>query len=289
MWWLVVLLALAACDSPFGIRPTLPASIDPDHDGFADDGEDNCPGIANPDQADSDHDGIGDACATFCSGRCPDPAHCACADFDGSNGPPAGWDLSAEGTTMAKVTTGDVRSPPHALYLSAPAGPTAGMRNIVSFSHGLLATKLHATYETDWKLSYFNDRVAGHDLQFASVFLENVANVALVHDYNGVDPPHWYLSVAVVDLPGQTFPIAPPPTDAATWTRLRFDVLFDHAGGGHAYLYFDDVEWAHEDGLVTAPATSGPQTISAVANVWCLNGVTPEVQVNHDNIVFHVE
>ena len=289
MWWLVVLLALAACDSPFGIHPTLPASIDPDHDGFADHGEDNCPGIANPDQADSNHDGVGDACATFCTGRCPDPASCACADFDASNDPPADWDLSVEGTTAARVTTGDVRSPPHALYLSAPAGPTAGMRNILSFSRGLLATRLHAIYETDWKLSYFNDRDAAHTVQFASVFLENIANVALVHSYDGVNPPGWFLSVAVVGLPGQLFPIAPPPSDAATWTRLRFDVQFDHAGAGHAYLSFDDVEWAHEDGLVTAPSTSGPQTIAAVASVWCLAGVTPAIQVTQDNLVFHVE
>jgi hypothetical protein len=285
---LVLVIAISGCDSPFGIRPTLPASIDPDHDGFADDGDDNCPGIPNPDQADSNGDGVGDACSTFCTGRCPDPATCACADFDASTQPPADWDLSIEGTTIAGVSTGDVRSPPHALRLFAPAGPTAGMRNLVSLSRGLLATRLHITFETDWKLSYFRDHDAPHTLQFVSVFLENIANVSVAHDYGGVDS-QWYMAIAVLGLSNRLIPIAPPPTDEATWTRVRLDVLFDHAGRGHAYLYFNDVEWARQDNIVTAPATTGPQTLAALANVWCLNGTTPEVQVAHDNLVVHVE
>lgn len=46
----------------------LPVEVDPDRDGVADD-EDNCPGLANPDQSDRDGDGVGDACDP-----CPDQA-----------------------------------------------------------------------------------------------------------------------------------------------------------------------------------------------------------------------
>jgi len=42
-------------------EPGVPAGPDADHDGICDAG-DNCPTVANPDQADLDHDGIGDAC-----------------------------------------------------------------------------------------------------------------------------------------------------------------------------------------------------------------------------------
>lgn len=288
MRWLVVLLGLGACNSPFGIEATLPASVDPDHDGFADDGHDNCPGIANTDQADSDGDGVGDACATFCTGKCKDPASCACADFDSSNAPPADWDLMVEGTTTATVLTGDVRSPPHALSLFAPAGPATGRRNLVSLSRGLLAHKLHIVFEADWKLSYFRDHDAPHALQFVSVFLENIANVSLSHTSDAMES-QWGLSVAVVGLPGRFFPIAPPPTSEVTWTRVKLDVTFDHDGHGHAYLFFDNDEWVHQDDLVTAPLTSGPQTLAAVANVWCLDGTTPDVHVAHDNLIVHIE
>lgn len=293
MRWVVVLViglgGLAGCLSPFGIDPTLPASVDPDHDGFADNGGDNCPGLGNADQADSNGDGVGDACSTFCTGTCRDTATCACADFDTSTTPPADWDLSIEGHTTAGVTTGDVRSRPRALNLTAAAGPATGMRNLVSFSHGLLSTRFHITYETDWKLSYFRDHDAPHTIQFLSVFLENVANVALSHNYSGVDS-QWLLTIAAIGQPEQLFPIAPPPTDEATWVNVRFDVTFDHDGHGHAYLSFNGVEWLHLDNLVNAPELpAGPHTLSALANVWCLNGTTPDVYVAHDNLVVHVE
>ncbi len=51
---------------------------DTDGDGVCDD-DDNCPDVANPDQADSDGDGLGDACD---EGEVPDPdALCAAADL----------------------------------------------------------------------------------------------------------------------------------------------------------------------------------------------------------------
>jgi hypothetical protein len=62
MWWLA-LVALAGCTQVFGLDDT--RAVDPDrdrdHDGV-EDGDDNCPAIANNDQRDADHDDIGDEC-----------------------------------------------------------------------------------------------------------------------------------------------------------------------------------------------------------------------------------
>jgi hypothetical protein len=59
--WLVCLLC--ACNQAYGLDGT--RSVDPDkdrdHDGI-EDGDDNCPDLANNDQDDRDHDDIGDAC-----------------------------------------------------------------------------------------------------------------------------------------------------------------------------------------------------------------------------------
>ncbi len=52
-----------------GINDRCDTCVDPDNDGFGDPGfsantcpPDNCPAVANPDQADSDNNGLGDAC-----------------------------------------------------------------------------------------------------------------------------------------------------------------------------------------------------------------------------------
>jgi hypothetical protein len=55
-------LLLLGCNQVFGIEDTLPPPpSDFDHDGV-DDTHDDCPTLANADQADADHDGFGDAC-----------------------------------------------------------------------------------------------------------------------------------------------------------------------------------------------------------------------------------
>jgi hypothetical protein len=65
-------------DPPGNVMPTdvagellLNADVEPDadHDVFGDETQDNCVGVANPDQANRDHDAVGDACDA-----CPDSA-----------------------------------------------------------------------------------------------------------------------------------------------------------------------------------------------------------------------
>ncbi|MBA3457351.1 MAG: hypothetical protein H0T42_29995 [Deltaproteobacteria bacterium] len=285
--WFVGLIAVTS-GCAFGIDDTVPESDDPDHDGIADDGRDNCPGLPNPDQADANGDDVGDACSTFCTGLCSDPLTCVCADFDDSPELPADWALVPEGTASGGIGTGDVRSPPRALGLMVPKGPADGNRNHVSFSRGLLATNLHIVYETDWKLSYYDETTNAHTIQFTGVFLANIANVSLGYAFNGT-AGDWFIAKSVLGMGTTIYPIARPPTDASTWMHIRFDVLFDQAGAGHIYVAFNGAEVVHEDNLVTAPATTGPQTVAAMANIWTHQGTTPFAQVTHDNLVFRVD
>ena len=64
---------------------------DTDGDGFGDESQDNCPGVANPSQADSNGDGKGDACDTDGDGvlnvtdNCPDTSNAEQANQDGDS------------------------------------------------------------------------------------------------------------------------------------------------------------------------------------------------------------
>jgi hypothetical protein len=168
------------------------------------------------------------------------------------------------------------------------------MTNLTSFSHGILATKLHIILDTDWKLSYFApNQDEGHDVQFVSVFLENIANAGIGHDYNSLDVNgglQWTFGIGGIDFPTVYWQIAPPPTDAATWVHVTIDVLFDPGGNGHAYLKLNNQDVVHMDNIVSGgPTLTGQHTISGVVMAWANNGTTPELQATYDNIVMRVE
>ena len=81
-WWLLAFLA-AGCNELLGLDGTYAEGADPDRDGQLST-DDNCPMVANPDQADADADDIGDVCDA-----CPTtPGPCECEagqglDMDG--------------------------------------------------------------------------------------------------------------------------------------------------------------------------------------------------------------
>ncbi len=82
MRWALLLIAVGGCNQVFGLSPTraldAPAPLpDMDGDGVPDLG-DNCPTVANADQADFDGDGAGDVCDT-----CPALVNQQTDDFDG--------------------------------------------------------------------------------------------------------------------------------------------------------------------------------------------------------------
>lgn len=104
MRWLVAVALCAGCNSIFGIQKTnlqdayipdiqLPDAPDGDMDGIPN-AEDNCPMMANKDQADYDGDGAGDVCDT-----CPHIANNQADDFDG--------DLVGDDCDPHPTTTGD--------------------------------------------------------------------------------------------------------------------------------------------------------------------------------------
>jgi hypothetical protein len=276
-----LLFTLTGC-----LGETLPDSIDPDHDGRAESG-DNCPGVANADQTDSNDDGIGDACSTFCSGRCPNPETCACADFDQSPDIPPEWTLSLEGTTTGMLVTGEVRSMPRALHLGAPSGPSDGLRNYATFGTGLLAPNGHIVFELDWKLAYFAETMSPHTVQLPTVRLANVANTAIGHTYDGTGHT-WLVSAASISG-SQSWPIAAPPTNAAKWTHIKFDVLFSSTGQGYVVISFDGVEAIRKENLTNAPSTPDVQSLGGFALAWLHQGTTPYIEEYFDNLVFEVD
>lgn len=89
-----MVLVLVGCNGVFGLEPTALFDDDLDNDGVVD-GVDNCPAVANPDQADEDGDTVGNACD-----NCPNVANRLQQDDGDSDG--IGDDCDPH-----PVTTGD--------------------------------------------------------------------------------------------------------------------------------------------------------------------------------------
>ncbi|MBA3456268.1 MAG: hypothetical protein H0T42_24420 [Deltaproteobacteria bacterium] len=294
MRWVLPLIA-SGCSSLF-IDETLPASADPDHDGFADADDDNCPGLVNVDQADRDNDGIGDACARWCDGQCADPMFCDCLDFDGDPVFPPAWSLNSVdgGRTMTFVE--DVRSPPTALYFSVPGllETTIGHNKSV-LTRGFPTDRKVVHFEYDWKLLPYGFRDRDTNLQFGSVFIGLAGRVSITNNFNDAAATpydNWTFSVA---LPPMSFSIPAPPGDGSRWVRVTMDVKFADTPTGYIVLAYDGVEVLRRENLTTArsfvqfPAT----TIGADLGVFTLQGQTgretPNVNLIHDNVLVRVE
>jgi hypothetical protein len=113
--------ATAGCGDNAGLQrldpPVLPS--DRDGDGLADT-DDNCPDVANADQADDDHDGAGNACSAASKVTCPAPGALAEArayrDYvvDGTqfvHGEVAEWSWTINGGACDELFVGEGKPP----------------------------------------------------------------------------------------------------------------------------------------------------------------------------------
>jgi len=293
---------LAGCNALFSLEQTLPDSVDPDHDGFSDaDGDDNCPGIENPEQEDTNNDGIGDACSTFCTSRCTDEATCDCEDFDTSTELPADWFFDEYGGGMPTVQTEFATSTPRGLRLHAPGSPS-GMpfTQKAKLVRYFQSDRRHVHFEYTWRLSAFGGAALDQFLnyQFASINLNDLdqnpfGNVTIG---NILDNPGSPTDVWIV---GIQFPTARSmaismPVPVNQWVHVVWDVVFANDASGSVKLSFDGVTVFEMTGPTASP-NSGVAQIGGKAGVELLQscqinncGVTkPTVSQNlaHDDLV----
>jgi len=179
----VLVLALVGCGRiGFGVV----VGHDEDGDGI-DDGTDNCPNIANPDQLDSDGDGVGDPC---------DPHPTTPGDhivlFDGfGGGLPTGWLLQGAGTW--RVEGDDLHVEPGDQEATVAYPPD-------NFAPTLSITSAHHFYKlTAGANSYSISVIDGFDpsvLESEKCGETDPSRLAIGHEVNGsthesVNSPDW--------------------------------------------------------------------------------------------------
>ncbi len=288
---------LSGCGTPFGVGETLPASSDPDHDGWADVGVDNCPGVPNEDQGDEDADGRGDVCDQFCAGVCDDLATCACLDFDGDVGVPPEWVLNTAGGSTADVWAQDVRSVPRA-YRMFQKGSTSGMigSTYTSLGAAFVTDLRHVVLEYDWKLAALSARDMWSNFQVAPIIkLSSGEQVSYsyVLDPAGTPVDNWRYGVSYVENGVFTvkmlLPTPPPETSPTRWSHLRLEVVFAETPTGSVIATHDGVEVVRVEGVQTAAGPATTETVSASIGIGTLQGLTPDVTLLYDNVVFRVD
>lgn len=288
--WLLIVW-LAGCADVLQIQDTTPTSADPDHDGFADTVDDNCPGVNNPDQGDRDGDDIGDACDGFCKGTCTDAATCLCLDFDDGVLVPTPWTTHLGCNGSASINPTDVQSPPAAAFFSLPAST---MDQDIGCPHaviqgGLNTSLRHVLFEVAWKRPSYGPGDLYSIVQYSSISLSSGAAYTLNNEFGGSVKNRWYIGQTILGTSKLFAELPDPPTDQSRWMRLGYDIVFSDTPSGHLVITYDGIEVLRLDNIVTAPPSPDTQTISVTIGVGKIVGYTPTAVTLHDNVLVRVD